>query len=58
MKEEVFNIFVVVVSVYDANFTVFAEDVNARYSDDLMNGNCPQAVLWCARNITHCVLTH
>lgn len=44
ISEEVFNIFVVVVSVYDANFTV-AADINVSNSDDLMNGNCPQAVV-------------
>jgi hypothetical protein len=43
----VFNIFVVVVSVYDTNFTVVAADINVRDSNDLMNGNCPQTVVWC-----------
>lgn len=44
IRKEVFNIFVVVVSVYDANFTVPA-DINVRNSDDLINGNCSQAVV-------------
>jgi hypothetical protein len=45
IRQEVFNIFVVVVSVYDSNFTVVAADINVRNSDDLMNGKCPQAVV-------------
>jgi hypothetical protein len=48
MGGEVFTTFVVAVSVYDANFTAIAASINVRFSDDLMNGNCPQAAAWCA----------
>jgi hypothetical protein len=46
MRGEIFKTFVVAVSVYDANFTAIAAGINVRVSDDLMNGNCPQAAAW------------
>jgi hypothetical protein len=40
---EVFKTFVVIISVYDANFPAVTAVIDVRYSDDMMNGNCPQA---------------